>query len=475
MQTSRVLLSTLTLAATAAAQVPLIPTLPHQRTFDVLVGDQNFDGVYRLVDWNQDGDYDDAGEVVVYYDSAFGSVPLGTPSGIAQLANGTALVCDVTSDVIVALRDQNGDGDANDPGEHWVYFDNNNASGVGMFSMQGICVDLLDRVFVANGNNGQGGTDGIFLLEDLDQDGDVLDAGEVRSYCDIPNSGGSTGHSNPFDVAVGPDNNLYYTDNGLNGPITKGLYRLTDLNLDGDCNDVGEWNLYWQPSSGATAPFLGAVLFDQTGAILIADYGSNQVVRGRDLNADDFIDPSEQTVFFQTGGSIFYDAAMRDDGAVLVSDYTSPGLIFTLQDQNNDGDAMDAGESSTSYTAAGAARPRSMTLMRAPLLEMSPPIVQIGNTTNCLVRTEQAFDLAAVFFSAAPAAPFALPPWGNGEIDPFTAAVLGFGIADANAQFVLPFAIPNNPSVVATYGLQVWSGHDFHFFLSNGSALVVTP
>ncbi|MCB9878647.1 MAG: hypothetical protein H6835_13700 [Planctomycetes bacterium] len=327
MQSTRVLLSALTLTAAAAAQwAPLIPTLPQPRSFDLLVGDQNADSVFRMIDWNQDGDYNDAGEVQLFYDGANGSIALGTPSGIAMLANGTALVCDVTTDVVIALRDQNGDGDAMDPGEHWVYFDNNNASGVGMYSMQGICVDYLDRCFIANGDNGQGGSDGIFVLEDLDHDGDVLDPGEVRSYLDIVTT--STGHSNPFDVMVGPDNNLYYTDNGINGPITKGVYRLVDLNQDGDCNDLGENNLFWAPAPATPSPFLGDVVVDQLGRFYVANYGNNELWQLEDNNFDGVVDSS--SVYYSTSGSIWWDVSVRDDGALMLCEYSTPGFVTVL-------------------------------------------------------------------------------------------------------------------------------------------------
>ncbi|MFN0253689.1 MAG: hypothetical protein ACKV2T_42870, partial [Kofleriaceae bacterium] len=48
-----------------AAQVP--PALPFARTLDLLVVDSSYDGVWRLADFNQDGDYNDPGEISSYY------------------------------------------------------------------------------------------------------------------------------------------------------------------------------------------------------------------------------------------------------------------------------------------------------------------------------------------------------------------------------------------------------------------------
>jgi hypothetical protein len=120
-------------------------------------------------------------------------------------------------------------------------------------------------------------------------------------------------------------------------------------------------------------------------------------------------------------------------------------------------------------------RPRGAAFLRAPLLSLSPPTVQVGSATSFLVETETPFDLAAVFLSVALAPPVSVAPFGRVEIDATQFAALGFGLADANGVFALPLAIPNVPTAINAYGSQAWCGDDFRLFLSNGALLTVTP
>ena len=220
----------------ASAQV--VPLIPYQRTMDLLVVDSTYYGIWRCVDWNQDGDFLDANEVSSYYSDAIGSIVLGNPSCITTADDGTVYIGDSTEDVIVALRDNNGDGDANSPGEHRVFFDTFNQSGLVMSSISGLYCDALGRLFAAVANTSTGGNDAIMIFEDLNGDGDANDAGEAREYHTVPGSG-PIGDSIPTEVLAAPDLNLYYSEAGATGVITKGVYRLVDGNFDGDCNDPG--------------------------------------------------------------------------------------------------------------------------------------------------------------------------------------------------------------------------------------------
>src|SRR5436190_23700036 len=94
---------TLGLAGAALAQVPQV--VPYPRTMDVLVVDSTFDGVWRLADLNQDGDCNDAGEVIAFYSDTIGSIALGNPCCIVCAPDGTASVGDSTNDIVLAPRD----------------------------------------------------------------------------------------------------------------------------------------------------------------------------------------------------------------------------------------------------------------------------------------------------------------------------------------------------------------------------------
>ena len=202
-------LAAVALAAAIPAQT--VPQLtPFPRVMDLLVVDSTFDGVWRMKDLNQDGDYDDAQEISVYYDDVSGSISLTNPTCIGVSGTGTTYIADSTVDIVVALNDLNGDGDALDPGEHAVFFDASNQSGILMPSAQGLCVDAIGNVYIANSNTSTVGVDAIIKLSDLNGDGDANDFGEAIYYCQIPNSSAVVGDSIPTKVAVGPyDNNAY--------------------------------------------------------------------------------------------------------------------------------------------------------------------------------------------------------------------------------------------------------------------------
>ncbi|MBZ0151176.1 MAG: hypothetical protein K8J09_06550 [Planctomycetes bacterium] len=470
-------LAAATLAAGAAAQIP--PAIPYSRTMDLLVVDSGVDGVHRLADRNQDGDYNDPGEVTVYYDELLGGIALSNPSCICCAPDGSTYVADSTVDIVLRLRDLNLDGDCNDAGEASLFFDgNDNQSGIVMASAQGITVDLLGRVFVAVANAGSVGTDLILQLEDLDGDGNANGPGEAVNYCTIPGGAGSVGNSIPTKVIVGPDLNLYYAEAGSTGVVTKGVWKLTDVDFDGNCNGPGEVTLFWTPPF-VSSPFYWGLAVGRDGAFYVTDHSANERVwRAIDADQSGTIEASEQTLFYQTSGSTWWDVVLRDDGTVLLCEAQAPDRVTALRDLNHDGDALDTGEASQAYDstiAPVAISPRGAALLRAPRLELSPPIVAQGTPTTVFVTTSKPGELAAAFLSVGTIPPLSLPPFGHLEIDPAVVLGIGFGLADANATFVVPLALPDVPAAVGTWALQAWCGDDFRTFFSNAVLLTVTP
>ena len=232
------------LLSLAGAQVPL--AIPYARTQDLLVVDSTYDGIWRFADFNQDGDFDDAGEITSFYSDLVGAFAWSTPTAIVSAPDGTVYVTEVSNDAIYALHDNNGDGDANDPGECRVFFDGTNASGFAIPQAYGITVDAIGRVFLAvNNASSPAGPDRILLLHDLNGDGDCQDANEAISYYDLPGTTGVVAASIPTKVVVGPDGSVYYTEVGTT--FTKGVWKLTDGNSNGNCNDPGEATLFWTP------------------------------------------------------------------------------------------------------------------------------------------------------------------------------------------------------------------------------------
>ena len=464
------------LASPLAAQVP--PLLPYPRTLDLLVVDSTLDGVWRLADLDQNGDTNGPGEGIVFYSDTVGSIALTTPTCVVAGPDGTVYVGDASADIVLALRDLDGDGDANDPGEHRVFFDSaTNLGGVTMASVQGLTVDAAGRLFLAVANSGTTGSDVIVLLHDLDGDGDANDANEARVYCTIPGGGGAAGNSIPTKVVVAPDTSLYYADVASSGSLQRGVYRLFDANSDGDCDDPGEFAHFWTPTAGSAQYWSLAV--DATGAVYVGDHSANeQVWRAFDANGNHVIEPGEQTLFYQSPGSTWWDLVVREDGTVLLCEDQAPDRITTLRDSNNDGDANDPGEAGALYDSTlspVAVAPRGAALLRAPLLALVPPSVQVGSGTTLSVQATKPGDLTLVVISVGLGQPFALPPWGVVEVDPtaFTSVALGF--ADASGFFTVPFQVPNVPTAVGTWAFQALSGDQFRLFLSNAAVLTVTP
>src|SRR5262245_22044339 len=74
------------------------------------------DRVWALEDLNADGDFDDPGEVAAFYDESVGGIAYSNGTGVGVGPDGSVFVCDSTDDIVLRLRDANGDGDAHGPG-----------------------------------------------------------------------------------------------------------------------------------------------------------------------------------------------------------------------------------------------------------------------------------------------------------------------------------------------------------------------
>ncbi|MGC3970451.1 MAG: hypothetical protein QM775_24880 [Pirellulales bacterium] len=457
------------LAGLASAQVPAI--IPYPRTQDLFVVDSTFDGVWRLSDQNQDGDYNDPGEVTVFYsDLTPGGIALTNPSCVVAAPDGTVYVADTTNDIVLALRDQNGDGDANDPGEFRVFFTSiTNASGITMASAQGITIDAIGRLFLAVANAGTVGQDMILKLQDLDGDGDADDLGEASVYCLIPTGAGAVGNSIPTKVVAAADGNLYYTDVASTTATTKGVYKLEDLDHNGDCNGPGEVSLFWTPPFTAS-PFYWSLAVDANMNFYVTDHSTNRTVyRGRDADHSGTISAAETTVFFTEASATWWDVVLRDDGVVLLVNASTPDRLTACVDLNNDGDALDPGESSLAYasgTSPTAISVRGAAFQRAPIFDPIAPTA-LGQTALFNLHGTKPGDLCVSIFALGFGPPIALPPWGIVEIDVNSYLIYGIGIADATATFAHTLAIPSTPSVVGTYAFQGWCGDLFRLYFSN--------
>ncbi len=303
--------------------------LPVQR-----VTDSTTDTLVRLADLNGDDDYNDAGEAVQDYSDTIGPLPLSNNVGLRSTVDGFVLVTDNSEDTVFAFRDHDGDGDFNDPDEASRWFDGRaggNLSGVLMPAANGLVRASDGTVWVASANSGSTGVDAVLRLRDLDADGDANDAGEAVEWWSAPGNPG--GDYIPQAVQIGLDGALYLLDAPSTLGFQKGVYRLRDLNADGDANDAGENLPYFIPPFGA-APFFWCLEVDSLGWFYTADTGNEVVWKFKDLDSDgDAQDPGESFPFWSVGAaSNIWDLAVDSNGDVYCSDSQGTSRIIRLRD-----------------------------------------------------------------------------------------------------------------------------------------------
>jgi len=143
-------------------------------------------------------------------------------------------------------------------------------------------------------------------------------------------------------VATAGAGSPYYVSDRSGGEI----YRIRDLNGDGDALDAGE-NVLWADG------MVQAIELTTDGcAIFAVDRGANRIMRYADTNGDgDALDAGEATVWAD-GLDNPYGITMAAGGAVYYTEY-SAGEVGRLRDLNGDGDALDAGERVTYARSVG--------------------------------------------------------------------------------------------------------------------------
>jgi hypothetical protein len=190
----------------------------------------------RLRDANADGDALDAEEAVVVYDAAALSTPvIGDPESLAVSAAGDVFVGDATLQAVFLLADANGDGDFLDEGESKVFFQA--AAEAPLADIESMLA-ADGGLYVADKATGK-----IVFLEDLDGNREASAPGEVSVFLDetaSPRVAGITDF-----IRVGPGH-FVVLDNSKDG-----VFVLSDLNGDGDALDESEV-IRWLIDDGTT-------------------------------------------------------------------------------------------------------------------------------------------------------------------------------------------------------------------------------
>ncbi len=155
----------------------------------VLLGDQGDDKLYLFVDNNGDGDAADDGERLVFFDESNANgieAPTTSIFTIDQASDGAVYIGDGTTDSVYRLFDLNRDGDANDEGESSVWFSGaDNAAGFTLPTPNGIAEGPDGAIYVVNAGSRSVPPDAIYRTEDLNGDGDANDKGEATVYLDL--------------------------------------------------------------------------------------------------------------------------------------------------------------------------------------------------------------------------------------------------------------------------------------------------
>lgn len=267
------------------------------------IGDSGTDTVYRLMDINGDGDAQDPGEATVWFSLAnAGGLTLPTPNGVFQDTSGATYIANAgvssaPADAVYRTVDLNNDGDANDMGEASLWFDlqlANPSSSAFDLTFLGDVAYIADLV--------GGNPDTVYRAEDANGNGSI-EVGEFGVFIDDGNSYGV-----PVATAVVTDGTSLYVSESSSSAL-QSVYRLTDLDGSGHINSAAEatevWNESWVPT-GVSMGFSYGLAIGPGGELSVGSAGStllDNIFRLVDLNGDgDFLDPGE-TILWANGGA----------------------------------------------------------------------------------------------------------------------------------------------------------------------------
>lgn len=473
--------SALAFAAPASLAQGILQLQPFSQTGDVFVPCPSTDRIYRLQDLDLDGRFDTPGETVVFYDDTIGPIPLTNPNGITVGLNGVVFVSDSSEEIVLRLIDLDGDGVCHSAGEATLFFDGRpggNQSNVTTASPANLTVDFIGNVWLSVAGDGANGQDRIVRLFDSDQDGNANGLGEASVYYDFP--AGALGANVPQDVAVGPDGHLYVVDIPSTGSLSKGVYRLNDVNGSGVI-DAGEVLPFFIPPALASNPFFWGMTIDADGYFYLADTTNETIWRFRDDNNDKVIDNATEAVQWWTapGSSLIWRVAAASDGSIYAAESQTPDSILRFFDADANGviDPLTEVEAvwSDLVSDIDIVNPRSIALDRKPT-------VAIGATTSIsspfVINTfATQGDIALLYWSAATVAPIGIAPFGFLELN--TTPGLSGLLAVGTVPFFGPTSVNapalNLPGLVGlSFYLQAVCGKPARLRLSNLATTVFT-
>jgi len=272
-----------------------------------LLNDRDTDSMFRGVDGDNNSSLNDPGEINLWFSAANLPATLGpmNPTCLDVSPNGIVAMGDQVNRNVYKLCDLNDDGDVQDAGESTVFADATNLSLFSFAFPTGAAFDSHNRMHIVNAGN-TFGNDRVFRLVDLNGDGDAQDLGEITEYVGEPFFGPGNGSFSPQEIFFDENDVLYLRNSSAS---LHGVWRFEDIDANGRADDAGEATVFFNATnaSGITVSAGFAIEPDR--------------VRPRSM------------YFLQTGtGSV--DQLLR------------------LSDLNNNGDAQDAGEAVLVWSTA---------------------------------------------------------------------------------------------------------------------------
>ncbi len=327
----------------------------------ILLGDQRADALFLLTDKNGDGDAIDAGERQVFFDDSNAS-GLESPSrnifSVTQASDKSVYVGDGSADAVYRLQDLNRDGDANDAGEAVAWFDAENAEGLALVTPNGIAEGADGAIYITNAGVSSSPADAVYRTEDLNGDGDANDAGESTVWLDLQTielaGGGTLGAASvPFDIVFNGD--VAYVNDLTGADVVDIIHRVEDLDGNGSIS-VDEVTPFITDAAnfGAPVDLTSAVQGD---SLLTLTWFPDSSVPGaqpvvyrltdldgsKDINSPDEAVEVWNAAALPEGYDMFvgFNIETDEDGKAYL---TADEHVVTLTDLNGDGDYLDDGE-----------------------------------------------------------------------------------------------------------------------------------
>lgn len=278
----------------------------------VVLGDNGSGrAIYFFRDLDANGNAQGAGESAIVVNSSNGSgVIFNSPQGIGFNTNGNVFISNSgttgTNDEVYLLQDFNSNGSFQDAGDilPYVAIWPGGLSGNTAFVPFEIYFDQNNVGYVRDSG---ATTHGVYRFSDSNNNGRADDSGEIAAYFTTGNSSGLTIGAG---FSLEPDRfrpGSLYTINVVTGPTTQQFIRLTDINNDNSANGSGEAVVAYSTTESSFTP--NDLLSLSNGDLLFTEVIGKKVYRLHDANTNNSFETAatERSVFFANSGSLAAD------------------------------------------------------------------------------------------------------------------------------------------------------------------------